>query len=67
MQFPGDRSNVGAPTGQFGETRGTEGATSDEISQGLQEVGFPLGVRPGDEVQLGRGPIGKGAIITEFQ
>src|SRR5262249_54262815 len=44
---------LGPPAGQFGRPGSAERPPSDDETEGLQEVGFALGVRPSNDVQMG--------------
>ncbi len=65
--LPRDRRRRRSPPRQLGEAGGAERAARQQDRDALQKIRLALGVPPDEEVQLGRGTIGKGTVITEFE
>src|SRR2546428_4530041 len=62
-----DGRRLGSPTRKLGEARSAERATSEQDRDPFEEVRFTLGVTPDEEVQIRRGVVGKGTVITKFE
>jgi hypothetical protein len=66
-EVAGEGRGFTSPARDLGEPGGPEGPPRDDETEGLEEVGFALRVKPADDVQTWRRTPRKGAVIPDFR